>query len=264
MAEFASFSRKHDIGYVTLHRSPENRASRHLVADIEEALRDVTLSEVRAVVVKALGPDFCLGGEFREWPSYSDYPQRKERWTFSNGVLSMLEDLPVPTIAAVRGRAYGFGFELALRTDLIVAAETARFRFPKSSLAVFPLAGGAQRIAERAGRSVAARLIMLSEEISAEDAKALNIISHVVPEATLDAGTDEIAGKLAAGPTRAYTATKAVLAAWGSGGIPAADMAMIEAIPNVLATHDVATAIAAASEALAAGRPPPALQFRGE
>jgi enoyl-CoA hydratase/carnithine racemase len=217
---------------------------------------------VRCVIVKAEGPDFCLGGDFREWPTYSDYNKRKERWTFSNGILSVLENLPVPTIAAVHGRAYGFGFELALHTDLIVAADTARFRFPEATIAVFPLAGGAQRVAERAGRSVAVRLVMLSEEITA--AKNYNIITHLVPESELSATVEGMAAKLASGPTRAHAATKAVLAAWGTGGIAAADMTMIENIPTILATQDVARAIAAAADALASNKERPVLKFSGE
>jgi enoyl-CoA hydratase/carnithine racemase len=264
MPEFVSFSRQDNIGYIILHRPPQNRANRQFVSDLGDSVREAALAGVRAVVVKAEGPDFCLGGDFREWPTYSDYLKRKERWTFSNGILSLLETLPVPTIAAIHGRAYGFGFEIALHTDLIVAADSARFRFPEATIGVFPLGGGAQRIADRAGRSVAARLSMLSEEITAEDAKAFNIITHLVPETQLKTTVDEIAEKLAAGPTRAHAATKAVLSAWSAGGIPAADMAMIENIPGVLATQDVTNAIASAAEALATGRERPTLRFRGD
>jgi len=264
MPEFVSFARQADVGTITLHRPPQNRANRQLVADLGESVKEAALSGIRCLVVKADGPDFCLGGDFREWPTYSDYNKRKERWTFSNGILSVLENLPIPTIAAVHGRAYGFGFELALHTDLIVATETARFRFPEATIAVFPLAGGAQRVAERAGRSVAARLVMLSEEITAEAAKAYNIITHLVPESELSASVEGIAAKLASGPTRAHAATKAVLAAWGTGGIAAADMTMIENIPTILATQDVAKAIASAADALAFNKERPVLKFNGE
>src|SRR5271167_1275267 len=154
MPEFVSFSRVGDVGHITLHRPPQNRANRQLVADLGQAVDEAALSGVRAVVIKAEGPDFCMGGDFREWPTYSNYQKRKERWTFSNGILNKLENLPVPTISAVQGRAFGFGFELALHTDLIVASDNAVFRFPEATIAVFPLAGGAQRVAERAGRSV--------------------------------------------------------------------------------------------------------------
>ena len=263
MNEFVDYSQTNSVGYITLHRPPQNRANRQLVAELGAAVRAAALSDARVVVVRAEGPDFCLGGDFRDWPTYDSYFKRKERWQFSNGILSQLESLSVPTISAVQGQAFGFGFELALHTDLVVASKNARFRFPEATIAVFPLAGGAQRVAERAGRAIATRLVMFSEEITAVSALNWNIVTHVVPDLDLSATADALAQKLAQGPTRAHAATKATLAAWASGGIAAADAQMIELIPHVLDTDDVRLALDSASKALAEGRTRPALKFEG-
>lgn len=262
--KFVSFSRKGSIGFITLHRPPENRANRKLVADLGDAVREAALSDVRALIVNAEGDNFCMGGDFREWPEYDSYQKRKERWQFSNGVLSVLENLTIPTIASVHGRANGFGFELALHTDFVIASEEANFRFTEATIAVFPLAGGVQRIAERAGRNVANRIVMLAENLSASQAFNFNIVSKVVPHARIGDETLALATQLAEGPTRAHAATKAVLGAWASGGINPADAQMIELIPVVLDSADVRAGIESAAKALAAGGVRPTLQFTGK
>ncbi|QQX86639.1 enoyl-CoA hydratase/isomerase family protein [Cupriavidus necator] len=261
--KFVSFSQEDAVGYVTLHRPPENRANRKFVTDLGDAIREAALSEVRALVINAEGDHFCMGGDFREWPTYDSYQKRKERWQFSNGILSALENLTIPTIASVHGRANGFGFELALRTDFVVASEQANFRFPEATIAVFPLAGGVQRIAERAGRNVANRIVMLSEDLSAMEAHKLNIVSKVVPHGRIVDETVALAKKLAEGPTRAHAATKALLAAWASGGITHADSQMMELIPVILDTEDVRAGIDMAAK-LAVGAARPTLKFSGK
>jgi enoyl-CoA hydratase/carnithine racemase len=258
-----SFSREGAIGYVTLHRPPENRANRKLVADLGDAVREAALTDIRVLVIRAEGESFCMGGDFREWPTYDTYAKRKERWQFSNGILSVLENLSIPTISAVHGRANGFGFELALHTDIIIASEAANFRFTEATIGVFPLAGGAQRIAERAGKTVATRIVLLSEDIPAREAERLNIISRAVAPEAFEGTVREVAEALSRGPTRAHAATKSTLAAWSAGGIAAADLQMIELIPSILATDDVVDGINAGAKALAAGTARPVLTFKG-
>jgi enoyl-CoA hydratase/carnithine racemase len=210
------------------------------------------------------GTDFCLGGDFREWPHLANHAARRERFGFSNGVLNAIESLSIPTVTQVHGRAFGGGFELALHTDFIIAGESASFRFSEATLGVAPLAGGVQRVAERAGRAVASRLVMLSEEISAAEALAMNIVTKVVPDAHLMDAAFEQAVKLAAGPTRAYAVTKSILSSWSAGGVRAADEAMIEHVSVLLATDDVQRGVASAIDAIEAGKERPEIVFNGQ
>jgi enoyl-CoA hydratase/carnithine racemase len=261
--EFVRFTVRDAIGLITLHREPQNRVNRQVFSELDRAVGEAARAGVRSILIRAEGEDFSWGGEFREWPRLTSHLARRERFAFSNGVLNKLENMPIPTITAVHGRAFGGGFELALHTDLIIASASARFRFPEATVAVPPLAGGAQRIAERAGRSTATRLVMLSEEIDAGEAARLNLIARVVPDADLIDEAVALATKLASGPTRAHAATKALLSAWASGGVQSADAQMIELISNVLATDDVSAGVAAATTALESGTERPALAFDG-
>lgn len=262
-SQFVHFTVQDLVGVITLHREPQNRVNRQVFIDLDRALGDAARAGVRSLLIRAEGKDFSLGGEFREWPTLNSYLARRERFAFSNSVLQKLESLPIPTVTAVQGRAFGGGFELALHTDLIVASASARFRFPEATVAVPPLAGGAQRIAERAGRGVAARLVMLSEEIDSAEAARLNLIVRVAPDFDLLSEAMALARKLASGPTRAHAATKGLLSAWAAGGVQGADSQMIELISNVLATDDVSAGVAAATRALESGTERPVLIFDG-
>lgn len=252
------------VAIVTLNRPPQNRLTRPLYAELEAAIRHGVRAGARAMLFRSELADFCLGGDFREWPHLETHSARRERFGYSNGILNAIESLPIPTICEVNGRAYGGGFELALHTDLIFAGESARFRFTEATLGVSPLAGGVQRIAERCGRAVAARLVMLSEEITAAEALSMNILAKVVPDASLAETAMRHAVQLASGPTRAHAVTKSVLGAWSAGGVRSADEVMIEQVSVLLATDDVQRGVQSAITAIEAGQPRPDVPFHGQ
>jgi enoyl-CoA hydratase/carnithine racemase len=184
-------------------------------------VHEASESDIRVLLVKAEGPNFSLGGEVREWPG------RDVNWfrTFVaevNVSYRAIEALRVPTIAAVRGLAFGGGFELALHCDFIVAAQNAVFRCVEVTTGMLPIAGALQRLAERVGRARASRFAMLGEGIAGAEAGQLGIATHVVPEAEVEATAETLAQALAKGPTKSYTATRTLLKAWSAGGVPAA------------------------------------------
>jgi enoyl-CoA hydratase/carnithine racemase len=106
---FVWFEQQDNYGVITLHREPQNRVNRQVFAELGEAVRQAAQSGVRALLVRSHGHDFCWGGDFREWPSLTSHAARRERFSFSNGILSALEQLPMPTVTAVQGRAFGGG-----------------------------------------------------------------------------------------------------------------------------------------------------------
>ena len=90
-----------------------------------------------------------------------------------------LEDLPIPTIAAMRGSAVGGGLELALACDFRVVGADSSYGLPETKLGLVPGAGGTQRLTEIAGRATALRLIMLGELVKGEEAMRLGIAQWV-------------------------------------------------------------------------------------
>jgi enoyl-CoA hydratase/carnithine racemase len=178
-------------------------------------------------------------------------------------VFNEFERLPLPVIAAVQGLCFGGGFELALRADVIFAAESARFGHPEQTIAIVTLLGGIYRVAERAGRSRAAEWALTSEQVPAAVMAAASVVNRVVPDESLVPEATAFARKLAQGPTRAYAAHKTLLRAWAVGGVAAADEVMFDIAMPLFETEDAKTGLPLAVNALRAGRSRPALEYQG-
>jgi enoyl-CoA hydratase len=97
-------------------------------------------------------------------------------------LLDRLENLPIPSIAAINGYAYGGGLELALACTLRVASENAKMGLPETSLGILPGYGGTQRLTRLLGKARAAELILTSEKgTTAAEAWRLGLVNRVVP-----------------------------------------------------------------------------------
>src|SRR4029077_11074643 len=192
------FERDGAVGNIVLANPPFNRLDLRFAEALRSAVRQASESDIRVLVVRAEGPHFSFGGEVREWPG------KDVNWfrTFVADVnisYRAIETLKIPTVAVVKGVAFGGGFELALACDFLVAADNAVFRCVEVTTAMLPIAGALQRLAERAGRARASRFAMLGEPISGREAGELGIATHVVPEMELAAAAGALAGQLATG-----------------------------------------------------------------
>lgn len=90
-----------------------------------------------------------------------------------------LENLPMPTIAALDGVALGGGLEMALACDMRVAASTAKMGLVETRLAIIPGAGGTQRLPRLIGQSLAKELIFTARVLDGIEAHRLGIVNHV-------------------------------------------------------------------------------------
>lgn len=250
------------VATLTLHNPPQNRIDEEMTNDLAGALDAIAASDARAVLLRGDGPDFSWGGDITPWPD-ADPRQLRTLFERHTSVFNRFERLPLPVIAAVQGRCFGGGFELALRADVIFAAESARFGHPEQTLGIVTLLGGIYRVAERAGRARASEWALTSEQVPAAEMATAGVVNRVIADdALLDQAT-AFARRLAKGPTRAYAAHKALLRAWAVGGVDAADEAMLEVAMPLFETRDVETGLTSAVDALKAGKPRPVLHFQG-
>jgi enoyl-CoA hydratase/carnithine racemase len=256
------FEKSGPVGSITLANPPFNRIDLAFADDLRAAVHQAGTSDIRVLVVRGEGPNFSFGGEVRAWAD-KDVNWFRTFVAEVNASYRAIEGLPVPTIAAVRGAAFGGGFELALACDFLVVAQDAVLRCVEVTTAMLPIAGGLQRLAERAGRQRASRFSMLGEPISGAEAVALGIASHAVPEGQLDAATDALAAKLADGPTRSYAATRTLLKAWSSGGVAAADLVTLDVAMELYNGSDAQRGFASTAKSFDAGIEPPELKFDG-
>jgi enoyl-CoA hydratase len=175
---------------------------------VDEAGRDKTIP---GVIITGAGDEaFAAGSDF-------DYLYNRSALEtldgFSQHVLQELEELPIPTIAAVNGYALGGGCELAMACDLRIASERARFGQPEVGLGILPGAGGTQRLTMLVGLAKAKELIFTGDIIDAETAHQIGLVNQVVPPDQLVENTNRMAEKiLKKGPLAVRLAKQSILA----------------------------------------------------
>jgi enoyl-CoA hydratase/carnithine racemase len=257
-----SYSIDDGLATVVLQNPPQNRIDAQMAAELSDAVKAITSSDARVVLLRAEGPDFCFGGDIIDWPDQS-VDELRALFASYMSVFNEFERLPLPVVAAVQGLCFGGGFELALRADVIFAGESAFFGHPEQSLGIVTLLGGIYRAAERAGRARASEWALTSRRVPASEMAAAGVVNQVVPDDLLLKEATAFAEKLTKGPTRAYAAHKALLRIWAVGGISAADEAMFDIAMPLFDTDDVKAGLASAVTAYKAGKPRPVIDFQG-
>lgn len=139
---------------------------------------------VRALIVTGAGRAFVAGADISEFAHLgTDVFAGRDAALAGQDVLNSLASLPVPTIAAVNGFAFGGGLELALACDLRVAQEGARMGLPEVGLGLIPGYGGTQRLPRLIGPSRALDLIFTGRHVEADEALLLGLVNRVAPDA---------------------------------------------------------------------------------
>ncbi|HYO96728.1 MAG TPA: enoyl-CoA hydratase-related protein [Polyangiaceae bacterium] len=162
-----------------------NALSRSLVLALGRAGRQLAAdASVRAVVLTGAGDRaFCAGADLTERLTLSEAEVR-ELLLLYRQELAWLGNFRAPVIAAIQGVALGGGLELALACDLRVAAASATFGLPETSLAIIPGAGGTQRLPRIIGAARAREMILLGRRVAAEEALRIGLIHRICPADT--------------------------------------------------------------------------------
>lgn len=122
---------------------------------------------------------FVAGADIKELASLNRQ-QALELAQKGQQLFKQIEDCPKPVIAAVNGFALGGGCELAMACHIRVATENSKFGQPEVNLGIIPGYGGTQRLTQLIGRGKALELILTGDMITAQEAKALGLVNHVV------------------------------------------------------------------------------------
>lgn len=228
---------------LTLNRPQRRNAlNPDLWIALRDALRAITDDDtVRVLVLTGAGGAFCSGADISVPEDV--HPDRKLRRL--TDVALALNELPIPTIAKVTGVAVGAGWNLALGCDLVVATPAARFCqiFARRGLSVD--LGGSWLLPKLVGLQQAKRLVLLAEDIDAEEARSLGLVTWVKPAEEIDTFVTDIANRLAAGPPVALAHSKALLKAGADCTLPQALANEARAQPGNFATADAGEAYVA-------------------
>ncbi|AYB31209.1 enoyl-CoA hydratase/isomerase family protein [Chryseolinea soli] len=144
---------------------------------IQEAYQSV---KTRGIIITGEGEKaFVAGADIREL-SALNAQQALVLAEKGQQLFKLIADCPKPVIAAVNGFALGGGCELAMACHVRIATENAKFGQPEISLGIIPGYGGTQRLAQLVGRGKALELIVTGDTLSAQEAKELGLVNHVV------------------------------------------------------------------------------------
>lgn len=163
---------------------------------------------LRAVVLRSSNPDvFSPGMDLKEMRSLSQDGLRQTLQA-EETVLHRLENLPMPTIAAVSGLAFGGGFSLAAACDIRIADETASFGLPMARLGLMPSANMVQRFVATIGPARTKELLLRGRPVSAATAERWGLVNQVVRRGELDAAVAEWIADIRRGAPAATRAGK--------------------------------------------------------
>jgi 2-(1,2-epoxy-1,2-dihydrophenyl)acetyl-CoA isomerase len=176
-------------------------------------------ADLRVVLLSGEGKNFCAGGDVRAFASEGeklpDYIRQATAY-LQNAVTGLLR-LEAPVIASVQGfAAGGGGFGLVCASDLVIAAESAKFLAGATRVAMAPDAGVSVTLSRLVGLRRAMSILLTNPVIDAAEALELGIVNKVVPDGDLAQASIDLARELAAGAPKALAATKRLV--WSGTG----------------------------------------------
>lgn len=234
MEDLVLYEKVGNIGVLKVNRPKAfNALSREVVDEIDNKLAIIEKDEeIRALIVTGDG-NFAAGADIVAMVELN--PEQARTFLFSD-TFNRLENLSIPTIAAVCGYALGGGLELALTCDFRIASEDAKVGLPEITLGIMPGAGGTVRLPRLIGEAKAKEMILLGGQIKADEALKAGLFTKVVPKEELFDEAMKLAEKLAQRPKLALKAAKQSI----NNGKAQAEAIVKEADiwSSLFATHD--------------------------
>lgn len=208
------FEARDGVARLTLNRPDAlNSLTDAMHIELRAALDQVQADPaIRVLVLSGAGRGFCAGQDLADsgmqavdgkLPDLGDIVERNYK-----PLVLRLQNLRVPTVAAVNGVAAGAGASLALACDLVVAAESASFLQAFSKIGLIPDTGATWALPQRVGMARAMGLALLADKLPAARAAEWGLIWACVADGEFRAHVDALAARLAAMPTKALVRTR--------------------------------------------------------
>ena len=214
-----------------------NAISRDMYAGLAARLNEAAEDEsIRCVVITSEGEHFTAGNDIRDFMSNPPTEQDSSVAKF----LGSLLEFPKPLLAAVKGNAIGVGTTMLLHCDVVVAAPTANFSMPFTSLGLVPEAGSTKLFPELVGYQRAAKIFMTGESFGAQAALEMGLIASIDSDA--ERAALAIAQQISEQPPKAIMNTKALMKAGSHDAVAAVMRAEFQLFALALQSEEAAEA----------------------
>jgi 2-(1,2-epoxy-1,2-dihydrophenyl)acetyl-CoA isomerase len=206
--------RPNGVVKITLNRPEKlNAVNARMHAELREVFERVRLDrDARCVVITGAGRAFCAGadvggmaerGDERDAAGIDAIDLEGNRLRLrdsGHAMMRALRAVEVPTIASVNGVCVGAGFDLACTVDLCIGSTAARYMVAYVRRGLFADLGGFWAIPKQIGMRKAIEMMTTGDFLSAEEAHRLGLTNALVAPDELEAATDALANRIAAGP----------------------------------------------------------------
>lgn len=195
--EYILYRQEDSVGFITINREKAlNALNSQVLDELKETLEAVNLDEARCLVLTGAGEKaFAAGADIGEMTGLS----KAEGATLGkkgNDVCLLIENFPIPVIAAVHGFALGGGCELAMSCDIRLCSDRAVFGQPETGLGITPGFGGTQRLARLVGLGKAKEMIYTGKSIKSDEAYRIGLVNGVYSAERLMDETKKLAGMI--------------------------------------------------------------------
>ncbi|MBI4504885.1 MAG: enoyl-CoA hydratase/isomerase family protein [Chloroflexi bacterium] len=188
------------VAIVTINRPKVlNALNTATVTEIEAVFDELDHdASVRAIIVTGAGErSFVAGADINELLAMTGAAEARAYTGRGQVILTKIEQLSKPVVAAINGYALGGGLEIALACDIRIAADTARLGIPEINLALIPGYGGTQRLPRLVGKGMAKLMALTGDHVTADEAYRIGLVERVVPAADVRSAALALAQKLA-------------------------------------------------------------------
>lgn len=197
------------VGIITINR-PEalNALNPQVLAELKAAFEAVDRNTVRCVILTGAGEKSFVAGADIGAMSTMTKAEGEAFGKLGNDIFLMIENFPLPVIAAVNGFALGGGCEIAMSCDIRICSDNAMFGQPEVGLGITPGFGGTQRLARLVGMGMAKQMLYTARNIDANEALRIGLVNAVYPQAELMDAAKKMAATIAKNAPIAVRACK--------------------------------------------------------
>ncbi|MBT5138227.1 MAG: enoyl-CoA hydratase/isomerase family protein [Acidimicrobiaceae bacterium] len=203
------------VGHLHLNRPQgANAVNPTQARELRQAMLDIKYDDnVKAVAITAEGKVFCAGGDLKFFHEQGErLPQVAHDMLIDfHAAINLMNNIPKPFIAGIRGAAGGAGLSLMSAFDLVISGESAKYTMAYTRAGVTPDGTSSYFLSRHIGLRRMLDLTLTNRVLSAQEAEQWGLVNRIVPDDDVDSATRELAQKLATGATGALGEAKRVI-----------------------------------------------------